>query len=84
MTLIHKSNSTKFYFFICSILLCISCNKDITYLDAQGHRGARGRFPENTIEGFRRTIDLGISTLELDIVITKEAVKKIDSVWGGI
>ena len=74
MTLIHRSNSTKFYFFICSILLCISCNKDITYLDAQGHRGARGLFPENTIEGFRRTIDLGISTLELDIVITKDHV----------
>ena len=74
MTLIHRSNSTKFYFFICSILLCISCNKNITYLDAQGHRGARGLFPENTIEGFRRTIDLGISTLELDLVITKDHI----------
>ena len=63
------------YFFICCITLFFSsCNKDITYLDAQGHRGARGLYPENTIEGFKRTIELGISTLELDLVITKDHI----------
>ena len=72
---IYTSNSVKFfYFIICYILLFISCNKDIPYLDAQGHRGARGLFPENTIEGFRRTIELGVSTLELDLVITKDHI----------
>lgn len=72
---IYTSNSVKFfYFIICYILLFISCNKDISYLDVQGHRGARGLFPENTIEGFRRTIELGISTLELDIVITEDLI----------
>ena len=74
MTLIHRSNSIKFYFLIGSILLCISCNKDIAFLDVQGHRGARGLFPENTIEGFKRTIELDISTLELDLVITKDHI----------
>jgi len=74
MILIYRSNSAKFYYFICSIVLFISCNQDITYLDVHGHRGARGLFPENTIEGFRRTIELGISTLELDIVITKDHI----------
>ena len=74
MILIYRSNSAIFYYFICSVLLFISCNQDITYLDVQGHRGARGLFPENTIEGFRRTIELGISTLELDIVITKDHI----------
>ena len=74
MILIYRSNSAIFYYFICSVLLFISCNQDITYLDVQGHRGARGLFPENTIEGFRRTIELGISTLELDIVITEDLI----------
>ena len=74
MTLIHRSNSIKFYFLIGSILLFISCNKDIAFLDVQGHRGARGLFPENTIEGFKRTIELDISTLELDLVITKDYI----------
>ncbi|MAM64097.1 MAG: hypothetical protein CMF92_00585 [Candidatus Marinimicrobia bacterium] len=74
MTLIHRSNSIKFYFLIGSILLFISCNKDIAFLDVQGHRGARGLFPENTIEGFKRTIELDISTLELDLVITKDHI----------
>ena len=74
MTLTYKSNSIKFYFLIGSILLCISCNKDIALLDVQGHRGARGLFPENTIEGFKRTIELDISTLELDLVITKDHI----------
>ena len=74
MTLTYKSNSIKFYFLIGSILLCISCNKDIAFLDVQGHRGARGLFPENTIEGFKRTLELDISTLELDLVITKDHI----------
>ena len=74
MTLTYKSNSIKFYFLIGSILLCISCNKDIAFLDVQGHRGARGLFPENTIEGFKRTLELDISTLELDLVITKDYI----------
>ena len=30
-------------------------------IDLQGHRGARGLWPENTLEGFARTLDLGAS-----------------------
>ena len=74
MTLINKSNSVNLYLLTISIFLFITCNKEITYLDAQGHRGARGLYPENTIEGFRRTIELGISTLELDLVMTKDHI----------
>lgn len=40
--------------------------------DLQGHRGARGLFPENTIEGFLAAIDLQVNTLELDVVISKD------------
>ncbi|PEN13787.1 glycerophosphodiester phosphodiesterase [Longibacter salinarum] len=39
-------------------------------LDLQGHRGARGLAPENTIPAFKKALDLGVTTLELDVVIS--------------
>lgn len=41
-------------------------------LDIQGHRGARGLVPENTIPAFIRALEEGVTTLELDVVITKD------------
>lgn len=41
-------------------------------LDLQGHRGARGLLPENTIPGFLHAIELGVTTLEMDVVISKD------------
>jgi glycerophosphoryl diester phosphodiesterase len=43
-------------------------------LDLQGHRGARGLAPENTLESFAVALGLGVTTLELDIAITKDDV----------
>lgn len=40
--------------------------------DLQGHRGARGLYPENSIEGFLGALDLQVNTLEMDVVITKD------------
>ncbi len=40
--------------------------------DTQGHRGFTGRFPENTIPGFKAAIDTGVATLELDVVMSKD------------
>lgn len=40
--------------------------------DKQGHRGCRALMPENTIPGMLTAIELGVSTLELDVVITKD------------
>jgi glycerophosphoryl diester phosphodiesterase len=40
--------------------------------DLQGHRGARGLFPENTIPGFLYALDLGVTTLEMDVVVNTE------------
>jgi glycerophosphoryl diester phosphodiesterase len=37
-----------------------------------GHRGARGVFPENTLEGFRYAASLGLDGIELDVVISKD------------
>lgn len=41
-------------------------------IDIQGHRGCRGLYPENTIPGFLHAIDLGVHTLEMDVVISKD------------
>ncbi|MBT8399104.1 MAG: glycerophosphodiester phosphodiesterase [Rhodothermia bacterium] len=40
--------------------------------DLQGHRGARGLLPENTIPAFRRALELGVATLEMDVVISQD------------
>lgn len=40
--------------------------------DVQGHRGARGIMPENTIAGMLKALELGAKTLEMDIVISKD------------
>ena len=40
--------------------------------DLQGHRGARGLAPENTLAGFKLALDLGVTTLETDLAITKD------------
>ncbi|MEP7283399.1 MAG: glycerophosphodiester phosphodiesterase [Rubrivivax sp.] len=42
--------------------------------DLQGHRGARGLMPENTLPAFQKAIDLGVDTLECDMAITKDGV----------
>jgi glycerophosphoryl diester phosphodiesterase len=41
-------------------------------LDLQGHRGGRGLMPENTIPAMRRALDLGVTTLEMDIAISQD------------
>lgn len=42
--------------------------------DLQGHRGARGLWPENTLLGFARAIDLGVCALEFDCAVTRDGV----------
>ena len=36
-------------------------------IDIQGHRGARGIFPENSIPGFLAALDSGVTTIEIDV-----------------
>lgn len=45
---------------------------NLPVFDAQGHRGARGLMPENTVPAMLRAIDLGVTTLEMDCHITKD------------
>lgn len=42
--------------------------------DLQGHRGARGILPENSLEAFQKAIDLNVNTLELDVVVSKDSL----------
>jgi len=42
--------------------------------DLQGHRGARGLAPENTLPAFAAALSIGVTTLELDAGITKDGV----------
>ena len=51
-------------------LLCVPA----AAFDLQGHRGARGLAPENTLPGFERALAVGVSTLELDIGVTADGV----------
>jgi glycerophosphoryl diester phosphodiesterase len=42
--------------------------------DLQGHRGARGLLPENTIPSFRKALEIGVDTIECDMAVTKDDV----------
>lgn len=40
--------------------------------DLEGHRGCRGLMPENTIPAFMKAMEMGVTTLEMDAVITAD------------
>lgn len=42
--------------------------------DLEGHRGARGLAPENTLAAFRRALAVGVTTLETDLAVTRDDV----------
>ncbi|QQS14269.1 MAG: glycerophosphodiester phosphodiesterase [Rhodospirillales bacterium] len=42
--------------------------------DLQGHRGARGLAPENTLAAFRLALEIGVTTLETDLAVTADDV----------
>jgi glycerophosphoryl diester phosphodiesterase len=42
--------------------------------DLQGHRGARGLKPENTLPAFEVALDLGVTSIETDVHLTSDHV----------
>jgi glycerophosphoryl diester phosphodiesterase len=56
----------------CALALASACSP--THFDLQGHRGARGLRPENTLAGFTHALAIGVTTLELDCGVTKDGV----------
>lgn len=55
-------------------LLTVGFSPFATAFDLQGHRGARGLMPENTLPAFERALAIGVTTLELDTGITADGV----------
>lgn len=53
--------------------LAARANAAVRSVDVQGHRGAPGLLPENTLPSFARALELGVDTLELDVVMTRDA-----------
>jgi glycerophosphoryl diester phosphodiesterase len=56
----------------CSNSKKLSTTSTNMVFDKQGHRGCRGLMPENTIPAMIRAIELGVTTLEMDVVISKD------------
>ncbi len=55
-------------------LAALAVMSSATAFDLQGHRGARGLAPENTLPAFARALAIGVTTLELDVGITEDGV----------
>jgi glycerophosphoryl diester phosphodiesterase len=51
-------------------MICV----DFLLFDKQGHRGCRGNMPENTIPAMLHALNLGVTTLEMDVAFTKDSV----------
>jgi len=50
----------------------LSLNVQAQKFDLQGHQGARGLMPENTIRGMLKALDFGVTTLDMDAVVSKD------------
>lgn len=55
-------------------LLLVTMMPNAPAFDLQGHRGARGLAPENTLPAFETALRIGVSTLELDLAVTKDGI----------
>jgi glycerophosphoryl diester phosphodiesterase len=62
----------KLLFLIAFLFVSVAVLAQQKKFDVQGHRGARGIMPENTIPGMIKALQLGVTTLEMDIVISKD------------
>ncbi|MCC5913140.1 MAG: hypothetical protein JJU46_02085 [Balneolaceae bacterium] len=64
----------KSFILIALAILIVSCTTEeaTRTFDLQGHRGARGLLPENTIPSFLIAIDHGVDTIEFDLVVTAD------------
>ena len=60
--------------FAIAVTVAAMSASDATAFDLQGHRGARGLMPENTLAGFVAALSIGVTTLELDLGMTKDDV----------
>src|SRR5689334_22685883 len=60
---------------LASMVVCLVTSVAAQYIpkfDIQGHRGARGLMPENSIPAVLMALDSGVTTIELDVVVTSD------------
>lgn len=55
-----------------AVLLASPAAAEPSRFDLQAHRGGRGETTEESLRAFAKSLELGVSTLELDIGITKD------------
>ncbi len=56
--------------FLAGLLLALPAQS----FDLQGHRGARGLMPENTLPAYKKALEIGVDTIECDMAITRDGV----------
>ncbi len=57
-----------------TFLLWRSNAAELPNFDLEGHRGTRGHAPENTLAAYRKALEIGVTTLEMDLALTKDGV----------
>jgi glycerophosphoryl diester phosphodiesterase len=57
-----------------TVLIAAAVTSQAAAFDLQGHRGARGLAPENTLPAFARALSIGVTTLELDAGLTEDGI----------
>jgi glycerophosphoryl diester phosphodiesterase len=60
----------RIYLFLALITCAVNVNAQ--KFDLQGHQGARGLMPENTILGMLKALEFGVTTLNMNAVISKD------------
>ncbi len=64
------------YVLLCTVAISCTHTNNMTLtsenFDWQGHRGCRGLMPENSVPGMLKALDLGVTTLEMDAVVTAD------------
>ena len=69
----YRRNSMRRYALLALIaLVCAPLTVAAGEVSLQGHRGARGLAPENTLVGFARALAIGVHVLELDLVMSAD------------
>jgi len=59
---------------VAGFAVLLATASSVAAFDLQGHRGARGLAPENTLPAFARALSIGVTTLELDVGVTRDGV----------
>ena len=62
---------TSFFLTAIALVHLTSCMNE-SKIEVQGHRGYKGLHPENTLPAFEKAIEIGVHTLEMDVVVSKD------------